>query len=118
MANGEENDRHWILDDDRRPVLVDMMQWAKWLQNRDRHVGKDTIAGYEISTVFLGIDHNFGGQGPPVLWETMVFGDGNLDMDMDRCSGTWEQAEEMHRRMCKTVREALGIEKPNKEKAE
>jgi hypothetical protein len=29
---------------------------------------------------------------------------------MDRCSGTWEQAEEMHRRMCKRVREALGIE--------
>jgi hypothetical protein len=28
--------------------------------------------GYSVSTVFLVLDHNHG-DGPPVLWETMVF---------------------------------------------
>lgn len=27
-----------------------------------------------VSTVFLVIDHNFGDRGPPVLFETMIFG--------------------------------------------
>jgi hypothetical protein len=36
-------------------------------------VARDTIRDWEVSTVFLGLDHQFG-SGPPVLWETMVFG--------------------------------------------
>lgn len=33
--------------------------------------------GVHVSTVFLGIDHGFG-FGPPVLFETMVFGNSNI----------------------------------------
>lgn len=40
-----------------------------------------------VSTVFLRFDHNWGG-GPPILWETMVFGwpgdDNWHDHDQDR----------------------------------
>ena len=43
---------------------------------------KDTIQGdgihAEVSTVFLSLDHSFD-QGTPVLWETMIFGGGDLD---------------------------------------
>jgi hypothetical protein len=28
----------------------------------------------EISTIFLVVDRNFSGEGPPIMWETMVFG--------------------------------------------
>lgn len=28
----------------------------------------------QVSTVFLGVDHNFSTTGPPILWETMIFG--------------------------------------------
>lgn len=35
-----------------------------------------------VSTVFLGLDHSFG-DGPPVLWETMVF-NGEHDQDQWR----------------------------------
>jgi hypothetical protein len=28
----------------------------------------------EISTVWLGIDHSFGDGGPPLIFETMIFG--------------------------------------------
>lgn len=38
-----------------------------------------------VSTVFLGIDHRFGGDGPPVLFETMIFG-GPLDQYQRRCT--------------------------------
>jgi hypothetical protein len=29
-----------------------------------------------VSTVFLGIDYNFAQSGPPILWETMTFRNG------------------------------------------
>lgn len=47
-----------------------------------------------ISTVFLGIDHNFSDEGPPIVFETMVFG-GFLDQEMRRAS-TWEEAQFNH----------------------
>ena len=44
----------------------------------------------EASTVFLGLDHQLTEDGPPLLFETMVFG-GPLSGETDRCS-TWELA--------------------------
>ena len=38
-----------------------------------RRVAEDIIGDTSVSTVFLAFDHGWGG-GPPVLWETMVFG--------------------------------------------
>lgn len=39
-----------------------------------------TIGPYVVSTVWLGNDYNFSGEGPPVIFETMVFA---LDPDSD-----------------------------------
>jgi hypothetical protein len=44
-----------------------------------------------ISTVFLGVDHNYSGKGPPVLWKTMIFWDGN-DLDSWQKRYTSEEA--------------------------
>jgi len=50
------------------------MEWAKWFGSHDRVVRQTKIKDiYFVSTVFLGIDHNFHPHGSPVLWETMVF---------------------------------------------
>ena len=38
-----------------------------------RAVAQDYVGEIHVSTVFLPIDHGWGG-GPPILWETMVFG--------------------------------------------
>lgn len=46
-----------------------------------------------VSTVFLGLDHNFG-DGPPLLFETMIFGGPHADFQA-RCS-TWSEAEKQH----------------------
>jgi hypothetical protein len=36
-------------------------------------VGLTTVGNYRVSTVFLSIDHRHYGDGPPILFETMVF---------------------------------------------
>jgi hypothetical protein len=86
-------------------VVEDTLDWAIWFdQSKNRIVAQEMVGQLWVSTVFLGLDHNFG-DGPPVLWETMVFGDDQ--MDRDRCSGSREQALAMHERMVKKVKGTL-----------
>lgn len=59
-------------------------------------VGKDWVGDVEVSTVFLTINHQFG-KGPPVLWESMVFG-GPSDGTCHRYTSNIE-AREGHRSM-------------------
>lgn len=47
-----------------------------------------------VSTVFIGLDHRFLGEGDPLVFETLIFG-GEHDGEMWRCS-TWAQAEQQH----------------------
>jgi len=80
----------------RLPVAVDLMTWANWWgPNRDKcQIGCDEFPGCMISTVFLGLDHNFMGT-EPILFETMIFG-GPLDGEQWRYS-TYSQAERGHK---------------------
>jgi hypothetical protein len=88
---------YYVLDGRTPRRVTDPKQWSKWFGTADRTVGRDVIADEVlVSTVFLGLDHNFGGSGPPVLFETMVFhGDDYGDVRMRRYS-TWEEAERGH----------------------
>ena len=81
---------------DRTPVLVNMEMWAEWFTETDRRRVCKTKIGdsTEVSTVFLGIEHDYSRDGPPILFETMIFG-GPLDGDMWRCA-TYNQAEAQH----------------------
>ncbi len=91
---------YFVLDGHRVVLCTDLIEWAKKFERKNRRVGDDTKDNVRVSTVFLGLDHSFG-QGPPLLFETMVFG-GEHHGDMDRYS-TWEQAEKGHKAMCKKV---------------
>lgn len=66
------------------------------------------VEAVRISTAFLGIDHNFTGRGPPLLFETMVFG-GALDGECGR-TATWEEAEKEH---AETLARVLRMMPPN-----
>lgn len=95
----------------RKVVPCGLMEWATWMGEANRSVARTDVSGYHISTVFVGL--------LPQVWETTVFPgkprmvDGKpvdcLDVDQERCDGSWEQAEEMHRRMVAKVKEALGV---------
>jgi hypothetical protein len=89
----------------KEPVPADLMTWARWYETADRAVAKSDVGPFQVSTVFLGLDHSFG-SGPPMLFETMVFKGSAADEWCERCS-TWEQAEEMHTRGCAWAKEQL-----------
>jgi hypothetical protein len=65
---------HYILDENGEPrPCFDVMTWARWMEAANRHVAQDFVGAFHVSTVFLGLDHQWG-DGPPVLRETMIFG--------------------------------------------
>lgn len=90
----------YILVDKKPKRCNDLMEWARWFEKGDeaRRVAHDVVNGVSVSTVFLGLDHQYGG-GPPLLFETMEFG----QQDMERYS-TWEEAEAGHRAMVERVK--------------
>lgn len=88
---------------DRKPVPVtDLMEWAVGLGEENNHIAKDDVGSVHVSTVFLGLDHNYLREGPPVLFETMVFRSGSGD-EMRRYS-SYEDAERGHSEMVAEVR--------------
>jgi hypothetical protein len=96
----------YILDaDGRTAIAVDWLAWARWFEAAaaDRIVARTIIGDATVSTVFLGLNHQYG-DGPPLIFETLVFA-GALDGEMERYS-TWEEAEQGHQAMVKRVTEA------------
>lgn len=68
-------------------------------------IGSDTVDGKWVSTVWLGIDYQFG-DGPPLIFETMVFPqDGSFDEEFCDRYSTRAEAEEGHRRVVAALRE-------------
>jgi hypothetical protein len=64
-----------------------------WMETADRIVCQTEIPGGIVSTVFLGLDHQFG-SGPPLLFETLVL----MDAEEHDCwrTSTWLEAEAQH----------------------
>ncbi|MFK4131969.1 hypothetical protein ACI2KR_06695 [Pseudomonas luteola] len=64
----------YILDENNVAIpCEDFFEWAEWFARNGRQVKETQVKGYRISTVFLGLDLNFSGEGDPALFETMVF---------------------------------------------
>jgi hypothetical protein len=97
--------KKYILDEDGNPQQEDdIAKWGAWFENevfRRVHLTREN--GITVSTVFLGIDHNFFEPGKPILWETMVFkdGDGFKEFYSDRYSSK-EDATAGHKKACDT----------------
>ena len=94
--------KYYILDG-KKPLSCDLITWTRWFEGAERHVAKSGGPKDKkpyVSTIFLGLDHSFG-DGPPLLFETMIFG-GEHDQYQDRCS-TWEEAVAMHERACQLI---------------
>jgi hypothetical protein len=79
----------YILDADGNPVPEpDLFKWGLWLEENhfNRRVAHTELQpGVYVSTVFLAIDHGYGGlygDPEPVLFETMCFDDyGEMNND-------------------------------------
>lgn len=90
---------NYILDGKTPVECDDVMTWGSWFQTADRHVKKTNLGDIQVSTVFLGLDHNYEETGAPVLFETMIFG-GDHDEYCERYT-TWDDAEKGHDKACK-----------------
>lgn len=74
----------------------DLDRWSE-AHKKAHRVGKTTVGPWEVSTVFLGIDHRFEPDDKgPILWETMVFGPHTYYQDRYR---SLEAAQEGHKRV-------------------
>jgi hypothetical protein len=102
--------RYYILGNQAVVPASGAVEFGKWVETADRIVSKTQVADIEVSTMFLGIDHQFY-NGPSLLFETMVFG-GDLDQTCRRCS-TWDEAVEQHETILSEVlNRAYGYYKP------
>ena len=94
---------YYILKNKKVVPAKDVLEWGEWFETADRTVKQDTLPdGKWVSTVFLGLDQNFGLGDKPLLFETMVFKSKKKlsELDVDRYS-TWKEAEAGHKRMVK-----------------
>lgn len=109
--------RYYILKNKKVYSVNDVLTWGEWFERASisgkRLVKQEHLPnGYYVSSVFLGLDHNFFGK-RKLVFETMVFNEkkkhdvkfGKLkfktlgdEVDMARCS-TWKQAEKQHQEM-------------------
>jgi hypothetical protein len=108
---------------DKTPVPASLREWARMMEQPDaRRVAWTETETTRVSTVFLGLDHNWSEHGPPLLFETMVFEREGYEspnwpgrelhesLDCARCS-TWDEAIFQHDQAVEKVleveREAL-----------
>ena len=105
---------YYTLDEDRNPVpATNYREWADWeLAHKDEprlldpegmddcRVGSTHIGEAWVSTVFTG--RAAGQHGPPILFETRIFG-GEHNDSHERCA-TWAEAEVLHAHFCAVAR--------------
>jgi len=80
------------------------MEWAEGFQAGRKgweRMAFTKVYGVKVSTVFLGLDHNYEQIGPPIVFETMVFG-GPLDREQIRYA-TADEALVGHEAMVERV---------------
>lgn len=100
---------HYILDG-HTPVAADFMDWARFYESGPdarRVAATDLDDNVHVSTVFLGVDHAWG-QGPPILFETMVFRSGD-GQDCWRYH-TWDAAAAGHEQVVAALRDGKPLD--------
>jgi hypothetical protein len=91
--------RSRFYDMDGKPMLL--MDWARKLESYESRVIAFEVLNDRktVSTVWLGLDHNMSGHGPPLIFESMVFEPDSFDeLDCIRYS-TKEEALRGHLRL-------------------
>lgn len=99
---------YYKLDENKNVVPSSLIEWEEFIENRlptnYKHVGDDMINGKRVSTVFIGLCHNFDPHSNiPIVFETMVFNKKH-GIYQDRYS-TWQEAEKGHQKAIQWVKD-------------
>ncbi len=100
---------YYKLDENKNVIPSSLEEYANFIYGQFptnyRHVGDETINDYRISTVFIGICHNFNPWShTPIVFETMIFDKENNSLDYQERYSTWQEAEEGHKRAIEWVK--------------
>lgn len=100
---------------DRKGAPITQEKWLELFgQDGYKRIKLDQVGAYIISTVWLGMNHNFSHKGAPIIFETMVFSEddwispipGLRDLDCERYA-TEVAALIGHDKMVERVKEAI-----------
>lgn len=106
---------NYILKGKKPVAEPDILKWGARFASSSQNVAKTTVGEYLVSTVFLGIDHNWSPSGKPILFETMVFVSPKSKRKRNKFSDiqyryrTWDEAECGHRRVIRLVKAVQAI---------
>ena len=92
---------------DGKIVETTLKGWALWYEGFDNSILKTDLDGYTVSTIFLGIDHNFGNEGPPLIFETMVFHPDGTPCKYQKRHSTRFDAEVYHAAVVASMRRLM-----------
>ncbi len=95
-----KHSRNWILEGRIPRECRNSAEVAKTWSRMGSHIRENYVGGIHVSTVFLRLDHNYH-DGPPILFETMVFG-GKHDQYQRRYT-SWDEAVLGHREILHEV---------------
>jgi hypothetical protein len=96
--------------------VEDVLAWGRWFASAERRVAVTCLTPtLEVSTVFIGLNHNISGHGPPLLFETMAFvhtpdtGDRSALDGYTQRYATWHEAAEGHDAVCQQLRRRYAL---------
>ncbi|CAJ4954641.1 Uncharacterised protein [Burkholderia pseudomallei] len=101
----------YVLDGHEPRRARSVLEWMHWFANTDRTVALTCIDELEVSTVFIGIDHEFSPHGlryhgqEPMLFETAVFTGSRVTRVVRHPS--WDEAAHAHAFIVECLQDAI-----------
>lgn len=65
--------RYAVLDPQGNPIPASLYTWGRYLQSGNNRLAVSELKGYKISTIFLGLNHQYLPDAEPLWFETMIF---------------------------------------------
>ena len=91
--------KYYILNENKKAIPCDVLTWGKFFEDTEKRVvARTQLTKTCVSTVFLGLDHQYG-YGDPLLFETMVFPKDSWSEEYTERYTTWDEAEAGHKRI-------------------
>lgn len=99
-----------ILDESGNVIKASLLEWGAWFEknNGQRYICFDSYNQdqYRVSTVFLGLNHNYSPKDKPQWFETMVFGPAEMKELLGKMT---EVREDLWMSQCETLTEAKAM---------
>lgn len=108
MVERLEKNSMFILKGHELVAVTDPIEWGKWMETANRGVCHTYITPkVAVSTVFIGMNMNFGREGSPILFESMVFGFHPWNEEVMGRYSTWRGAELGHEETVRKIDRTL-----------